>query len=406
MTETLSTVRGWGLAIVVTALMLWLMWLWFKSSRERGQLVAQWVLTGVNGLFIGLVIAPMMRQGGINAAFGVLAGALAGLFMALIWAPSITAYVGGKVGALYDGGDVEADPEPAFSIAEARRKQGAYQEAADEVRDQLNLFPHDFRGWMLLAEIYAEDLRDLAAAHAAVEELLAQPGHAPKNVAFALTRLAEWNIKLARDPAAARACFERILELYPDSTEAHLAEQRIAHLATPELLAAPSEPAIIPLPPPAARPGFQPDFAAVKVAGRDPAERAAALVRQLEAFPHDNQAREDLAVLYAGEFHRLDLATEQLEQLLAQPHALDGQVVRWLNLLSDFYTHAEGGAEAARAALERLVARLPGTAAAETARARLATLNLRARAAQQGQVVKLGVYEQNIGLKSRDSDHP
>ena len=97
-------------------------------------------------------------------------------------------------------------------------------------------------------------------------------------------------------------------------------------------------------------------------------------------YPLDNQAREDLAMLYAEGFHRLDLATEQLEQLIAQPHAPDKQVARWLNLLVDLQVAEGNDPTSARQSAQRIVDRFPGSPAAEQARRRLATLNLEWRA--------------------------
>jgi hypothetical protein len=49
--------------------------------------------------------------------------------------------------------------------------------------------------------------------------------------------------------------------------------------------------------------------------------------------------------------------------------------------------------------LQRIVDRAPNLAAAELARHRLALLTLELKAKTTSQAVKLGSYEQNIGLK-------
>jgi hypothetical protein len=123
-------------------------------------------------------------------------------------------------------------------------------------------------------------------------------------------------------------------------------------------------------------------------------------VRHLEEFPYDNDARENLALLYANHYQRLDLATGQLEQLIAFPNQPTRQVVRWLNLLADLQIQFEASEESIRQTLERIVESYPKTAAAETASHRLAHLRLELRGKKQSQAVKLGSYEQNIGLKS------
>ena len=97
---------------------------------------------------------------------------------------------GRKLGSLFDGGDVEVDPKPFYSIFHAQRKKGNYQAALAAVRQQLEKFPTDFEGQMLLAELQAENLNDLPGAEVTIQRLTAQPGLAPANIASALNALA------------------------------------------------------------------------------------------------------------------------------------------------------------------------------------------------------------------------
>src|SRR5690348_18087515 len=59
----------------------------------------------------------------------------------------------------------------------------------------------------------------------------------------------------------------------------------------------------------------------------------------LEQHPLDTEAREKLAVIYADHYHRLDMATDELEQLIQQPNQPSRLVVRWLNLLARSEEH-------------------------------------------------------------------
>ena len=95
----------------------------------------------------------------------------------------------------------------------------------------------------------------------------------------------------------------------------------------------------------------------------------------------------------------MDLAADQLEQLIAHPHQPARQIIHWLNLLADWQIRFGEDATAARQTLERIVAQFPDHAAAEMARTRMRTLNLELRGKQKSQVVKLGTYEQNLGLR-------
>jgi hypothetical protein len=119
----------------------------------------------------------------------------------------------------------------------------------------------------------------------------------------------------------------------------------------------------------------------------------------MEQFPYDIESREKLAVIYAKSYQRLDLATDQLEQLIGFPNQPPKQVIHWLNLMADLQIEIAGDAQRARESLQRIVEQFPKTAAADNAIHRIAHLKLELRPRQVSQVVKLGNYEQNIGLK-------
>jgi hypothetical protein len=131
----------------------------------------------------------------------------------------------------------------------------------------------------------------------------------------------------------------------------------------------------------------------------DPAQLAAAYIKRLDEFPADNEARERLAVLYAEHYQRLDLAEQQLEQLVAVPNQPPRQVVHWLNLIADLQVKVGGDVERARQTLQRIPEIFPKSAYAENALNRIAYLNLEAKGQQKSQAVKLGSYEKYLGLK-------
>ena len=68
-----------------------------------------------------------------------------------------------------------------------------------------------------------------------------------------------------------------------------------------------------------------------------PSALASQYVSQLNKHPADTDTREKLAVLYAENFGRLDLAVDQLEQLIALPEETPKHVTRWLNLLATLH---------------------------------------------------------------------
>ena len=90
---------------------------------------------------------------------------------------------------------------------------------------------------------------------------------------------------------------------------------------------------------------------------------------------------------------------DQLEQLINQPNQPGKQVVHWLNLLADLQLRHDAGYDTISQTLEQIIERYPNLAAAGIARNRLDLLKLELKAKQISQPVKLGTYEQNIGLK-------
>ena len=109
--------------------------------------------------------------------------------------------------------------------------------------------------------------------------------------------------------------------------------------------------------------------------------------------------RERLAAIYARDFKRLDLATLELEQLINEPRHKPKQVANWLNLLANFQIELGADVSAVRATLEKIVTRFPDLPVAEVAQRRLARINSEFKGKEKTPNVKLGVYEQNIGLK-------
>lgn len=391
----------------------WLGWQALKRSEDPARLLFNWVATAV--IVVGLAIYARRSLGGSGGgtAGGGMAGsyaeamtiagtiAVGGILLGLIWASHIGTLISKPLTSLFDGGDVEAEPRPLYSIAEARRKQGKYLDAMAEVRKQLERFPDDVAGLLLLAEIQAEDLNDLAAATATIERLVQLPGHKATTVAPALNRLADWHLKYGRDPDSARAALERIVGLYPDTEQAHVTAQRLAHLASPELLAERREPHRLKLGQYESRLGLCEKPPDLRPPTPDPAAEAGNLVRHLEEHPQDNEARERLALIYAEHYRRLDLAEDQMEQLIAQPRVPARHVVRWLNQLAELQAKFGGDFDAARRTLERIRERYAGSAAAESAERHLAHLGVPQRTQTRSPVRGPG-WSQKGGDEPRD----
>jgi len=134
---------------------------------------------------------------------------------------------------------------------------------------------------------------------------------------------------------------------------------------------------------------------------QDPGQLAADYVKHLEQHPLDTETREKLAVLYALHFGRLALATGELEQMIAEPNHPAKRIVHWLNVLADLQIRCAADYETVKQTLQRIIDRFPDIAAADLARSRIAILKLELKANDKSESVKLGTYEQNIGLKNK-----
>src|SRR5437764_2163504 len=392
--------------VVCAGLVGWVSYRWLKKSDDPARLISKWVITGVMVVITWWIAASKIAAsaGGLDYATAfvvVISCAICGIVLGITWGSNIGGFFGRQLGSLYDGGDVEVVPQPFYSIAEAKRKQGKYREAVAEIQKQLAKFPGDFPGRLMLAEIQAENLEDLAGAHMTIVRLLGEPNQSPVNLALALNRLADWHLKYGQDPDSAREALERILWMFPETEQAYLASQRIAPLTTPEMLAEKSEPRRIELGQYEQNLGLLDGSSLVKPPAQDPAAVASDLVKHLEQHPQDSEARETLAAIYVELYQRLDLATEQFEQLLAQPNLPARQAVHLLNMFADLQIKHAGDVTAASQVLQRIVDLFPRSAAAENAKKRMAYLQLELRSKKESKVLKLGSYEQNIGLKTR-----
>jgi len=378
------------LLVIIGGLVAW-MFFALKRSDDPTRLVVKWILT--------VLTLPLIY---VAAKTGVMAppfAAVVGIILAIIWGSSIGGIVAKPFVNLFTGGDAEIEPQPLYSIAQAKRKKGKFHEAVFAIHEQLQKFPKDIPGQMLLAEIQAENLNDLAGAQITIERLCAQPKLAPDSIALALTSLADWQLKFSQDVDGARQSLEKIIHLLPNSEPAHRAALRIAHLGTTESLLAAHEPTRVRVPQGASNIGLLKDSASLQKQADDPAEQTARYVEHLEKHPLDSEVREKLAVLYAEHYQRLDLAADQLEQLIQQPNRSAKEEARWLNMLASLHIHFGSDYETVRAVLQRIIDSRPGSALAALAEQRLAHLKLDLKGRDEGKSVQLGTYEQNIGLK-------
>jgi len=369
-----------GLIIAVTV----------KKAEDPARMVFKWVLTaGIVGYMAWGVAPALLAAPQVALPYGVLCS----LGLAVIWCRNLIGLVASPLAGLFDGGNIPPDPKPAYSIAQSRQKQGRYLEAVEEIQKQLEKFPTDFEGHLLLAQIQAENLNDMESADLTIQRLCSQPNHAPKNITFALYSLADWYLAVAQDIEGAHRALEQLIALLPETEYALRAAQRIGHLSNLEQKTFTVSEGIQNM-------GLMKDPAPVQPHEEGPAEQAARYVKHLDEHPLDTDARERLAVLYADHYGRLDLATAELEQLIVQPNQPAKLVVRWLNLLADLQVRGGTDYDSVRDTLQRIIERDPKGWSAEIAAKRLALLGLELKGQQRKAGIKMGTYEQNIGLRS------
>jgi outer membrane protein assembly factor BamD (BamD/ComL family) len=393
-------IRGAVLLLLIGGGGGWLIFRALKRSDDPSLLLSKWLAT-----FFIIGVMLYLTRGNIGIS-DVLVGAVGGLMLTIIWRYSIASVFAKPFTALYDGGDLPADPRPFYSVAHAKRKRGHYNDAAAEVRKQLGRFPTDFEGQLLLAEIQAEDLNDLEAAALTISQICGQPDHAPRNIATALNTLADWHLKYRQDRDAAQHALEQVAAMYPGSEFALLAAQRIGHLATTEQMLEPHDRKPIHVPEGIKYVGLMQSSEHLAPQEADPVKLAAEYVQHLEQHPFDTEAREKLAIIYADHYQRLDLAADQLDQLIETPNQPARSVVHWLNLMADLQVRHNVDYETVYQTLQRIVDRYPNQPAADLARNRMELLKLELKVKEKNQPVKMGTYEQNIGLKQGTPRRP
>jgi tetratricopeptide (TPR) repeat protein len=397
------------LPVIGLAFFIWLMVLALKRSDDPAKIIFK--ATFSVALIIGeyIFVHRMLGRGGGGGEVGgyavamVAAGSIAacGIILSITWTTQISDLLSSSITSLYDGGTEPPEPKPFYSIALAKRKLNHPLEAIVEIRKQLARFPDDYEGICLLAAIQAEDMKDLPGAELTLHHFCDSPEALPKQVAAAFTQFADWHLKLAHDADSARAALEQIIEKFPGTEMALAAAQRIAHLGGVEkIMLAAQDRQPMAMPEGVKSIGLRDSMRDLIPAEADPAQLAADYVKHLEQHPLDTEVREKLAILYAAHYKRLDMAAIELAQLINEPNQPPKLVAHWLNLLADLQIRGGADYDTVRQTLEKIIEHFPNMAVAELARSRLAHLKLEIK----GQTVetpgmKLGVYEQNIGLK-------
>jgi TolA-binding protein len=388
----------WLAAAFVTATLLWVLYRLLQQSDDPANLALRWAASAciiAGTLFfmvkvVGFGGSGSMVGGFVKATFLAVSAAVCGILLGILWAPSFGTWLVGPITGLFDGGTQEIEPEPCYSAALRHRNRGEYAEALAEVERQREAFPGDLTGALLMAEIQADHLHNPQTAIQILESWIRDWGHQSDRVPAAFHRIADLHLVHRQDPVSAQAALVQITNRFPDTEAAHLAAQRIAHLASADMLAEKIEPHRIRVVPCTQRLGLQTSPTPTPPAAIDPADAISECLSQLARFPEDDETRERLARHYAEYDQNMNRAAAELERLLAQPGASPRQIARWLNLMTDLHLQTAADEIAARTALQRLIDRFPKSAVAESARHRLAYLKLELRKNQAPPPVRFG----------------
>lgn len=359
----------------------WILWRWSRNSADPpGILILKIILS------LGLIGVSVFCIAFVHPILGVPVGAAFAVVLGLLWGRNIGLMLANPLASLYDGGTEAEPPKPFYAIAEAHRKQARYGQAIEAIEKQLELFPGDVQGLLMLAEIRCRNLQDWGGAEAAVENILANEELPVATRAKALQALADWYLDLRHDATAARVILERITNLFPGTPESNEASRRMAHTGDGSWRREQHAPALLRVVASDQRLGLRLE-SEPPPPEPDPELEAEALRAQLSAHPLDTEGRERLALHYADRMGRMDWALGEFDKLLSLPNQPPKSVAKWLHLLADIQVRVAGDEAGARAALLRVGELFPGTALEANARSRLERLKLEMRGREKATVV-------------------
>ena len=379
-----------------------------NPDNEPLKVIVKWVVTLAVVAFMIHATVRANDRGALLIVFIFLL--LPGsILLGLWWTPAISDWVASPITNALTGDSRESYNKPEYGIANARRKRGQYVEAIEAVDEQLVKHPGNFDGLMLKATIQAENLGDLAAAAATIQETLSDPEQLNYRLPVALNKMAEWQLTIAGDPDAARRTLQQIQTALPNSRAAQLAAQRLASLDSSEE----SESDVVDF-----NESYQKlveesaekdDFTsplelpkAIELNRQQVGEEALqTCLRRVEMHPDSISNREELAALYLDHTKQPAMALRQYEHLLALSGTTIHQKTAWLNKLADIQVKSGESYETIRATLERVVALDPRAAPAARAQQRISYLHIELRSVnRKTKRLQLGSYDEDLGLKS------
>ena len=403
--------RLFGLVLIGGVSLAVVIYIIRKQLRNRQndpvKVIGLWVLSFV--AFFGIAYSAVAAQEGFALILVLLVAVLIAVLLGLAWTPTIVNTLVSPLTTALSGDDTVAYEGPAYGQALAKRKRGQYEDAVEAVEVQLAQYPGDFDGLMLKASIQAENLDDLPAAAATIQETLQDPDKVRFNLPVALNKMADWQLRIAGDASAAKRTLEKIREALPGSQAAQLASQRLASLDASEESEAAAEDFNESyrhlVEESAAKDDFTGPLEIPRPVEVDPLQTDEAklqtCLRRVALHPDSINNREELAALYLGHMKQPALAIQQYEHLLTLPGTTIHQKTAWLNKVADIQIKSGETYESIRATLLLIISLNPKAAPAALAEQRIAYLRVEMRGVnKKSKKLQLGSYDEDVGLKS------
>ena len=371
------------------------------------KVVGLWCLSFV--VVVGIAYSAVAAQEGIALIFVLFVAVPVAVLLGVAWTPTIANMLVSPLTTALSGDDTAAYEGPAYGQALAKRKRGQYEDAVEAVEIQLEQYPGDFDGLMLKASIQAENLNDLPAAVATIQETLEDPDKVRFNLPVALNKMADWQLTIAGDTSAAKRTLEQIREALPGSQAAQFASQRLASLDASEESEAAAEDFNESYRHLVEESAAKDDFTgpleiprAVEVDSLQADEaKLQTCLRRVALHPDSISNREELAALYLGHMKQPALAIQQYEDLLTLPGTTIHQKTAWLNKVADIQIKSGETYESIRETLQLIISLNPKAAPAALAEQRIAYLRVEMRGVNKiTKKLQLGSYDEDVGLKS------
>ena len=403
--------RLFGLVLIGGVSLAVVIYIIRKQLRNRQndpvKVIGLWVLSFV--VFLGIAYSAVAAREGIALLFVLLVSVPIAILLGLAWTPTIANTLVSPLTTALSGDDTVAYEGPAYGQALAKRKRGKYEDAVEAVEAQLEQYPGDFDGLMLKASIQAENLDDLPAAAATIQETLQDPDKVRFNLPVALNKMADWQLTIAGDKSAAKRTLEKIRVALPGSQAAQLASQRLASLDASEESEAAAEDFNESyrhlVEESAAKDDFTGPLEIPRPVEVDPLQTDEAklqtCLRRVALHPDSINNREELGALYLGHMKQPALAIQQYEHLLTLPGTTIHQKTAWLNKVADIQIKSGETYESIRATLQLIISLNPKAAPAALAEQRIAYLRIEMLGVnKKTKKLQLGSYDEDMGLKS------